>query len=122
MHFPKTTLAAGLMLGLALGACNKSGQAAQSGADSSTAAAQASAASAEASASSAAASSAEAVAATPSAGTVANAKGENDKSGKPSVSVQEDVQSRGDEAPQDLRAKVDAAKKAGRDAAEPPAK
>ena len=52
-------------------------------------------------------------AAQPSAGTVANDKGDNQKTPKPSVSVSEEARASGDEAPQDLKAKVEAAKAAG---------
>jgi hypothetical protein len=53
-------------------------------------------------------------AAAPAAGTVANDKGDNQKTPPPSVSVSEEARAAGDEAPQDLRDKVGAAKAAGR--------
>jgi hypothetical protein len=58
-------------------------------------------------------------AAAPSAGTVANAKGDNQKTLQPSASISEQAQAGGDEAPQDLRAKVAAAKAAGKAAGSP---
>jgi hypothetical protein len=53
-------------------------------------------------------------AAAPSAGTVANAKGDNQKTTKPSATISEQAEAGGDEAPQDLRNKVAAAKAAGK--------
>jgi hypothetical protein len=99
----KIAVACALSLGLTLAACNKSSQ---SAAESSPPPQSASDA--------AAVSSAEAAAAQPSAGTMANAKGENTKSGPPSVNVSEEIQSRGGEADPALRTKVEAAQKAGR--------
>ncbi len=78
----------------------------------SSAAAQAAASSAEASASSAQASAALATATRPAAGTVANRAGLNNGP-PPTVTVPEQAQAAGDEAPQALRAKVNAAKDAG---------
>jgi len=79
-----------------------------------TAAAVAAASSAEAAASDAAGSAALARAKVPAAGTAANAAGENQKVPAPSVTVAEQAQAAGDEAPQELRNKVNAAKDAGR--------
>jgi hypothetical protein len=53
-------------------------------------------------------------AAAPAAGTVANDQGDNQKTVKPSANVSEEARAAGDEAPQDLKAKVEAAKAAGR--------
>jgi hypothetical protein len=53
-------------------------------------------------------------AAAPAAGTVANDKGDNQKTIKPTASVSEEARAAGDEAPQDLKAKVQAAQAAGR--------
>ena len=75
-----------------------------------SAAAAAAASSAETSASDAEASAALARAKVPAAGTVANAAGENQTTPTPSVSVAEQAQAAGDEAPQELRNKVNAAK------------
>ncbi|MDB5460113.1 MAG: hypothetical protein JWO72_1854 [Caulobacteraceae bacterium] len=66
-----------------------------------------------------AASDAIAAAARPAAGTVSNAKGDNQKTIKPSATLAEQAQAGGDEAPAELRAKVAAAKAAGRAAGSP---
>ncbi len=58
-------------------------------------------------------------AAQPAAGTVANDNGDNQKTVKPSATVSEEAQAGGDEASQDLRAKVAAAKAAGKAAGLP---
>jgi hypothetical protein len=52
-------------------------------------------------------------AAVPAAGTVANDKGDNQKVPKPSVNISQEAAAGGDEAPQDLRNRVEAAKAAG---------
>jgi hypothetical protein len=58
-------------------------------------------------------------AAAPAAGTVANDQGDNQKTIKPTASVSEEARASGDEAPQDLKAKVEAAKAAGRAPVQP---
>lgn len=117
MHFVKTiptaiVAALGLLVLGAISGCGRSEQA-SSAPSPATAAAVASASSAEASASDAQASAAIASAKVPAAGTVANAAGLNQTSPPPSVSVAEQAQAAGDEAPQELRNKVNAAKDAG---------
>jgi len=119
VHVVKTIPAAviglvGLLLISAVSACGRSEPASSSAAASDTAAAVAAASSAEASASDAQASAAIAGASVPAAGTVANDKGFNQKTPPPSVNVAEQAQAAGDEAPQELRDKVNAAKDAGR--------
>jgi hypothetical protein len=104
--------ALGLMALGVISGCGRSEQAAQTP-SSNVAGAEAAASSAEASASDAQASAALARARVPAAGTAANAAGENQKTPPPSVSVAEEHEGTGDEAPQDLRAKVAAAKAAG---------
>jgi hypothetical protein len=117
VHAVKTIPAAiagalGLILLATISACGRNDQAAQApSADASAALAAAS--SAEESASDAQGSAALARARIPAAGTVANAAGENQKSPAPAVSVAEEHEGTGDEAPQDLRNKVAAARAAG---------
>ena len=118
MHLVKTIppAVAGALGLLALGAvsgCGRSEQASSAPASDTTAAVSA-ASSAEASASDAEASAALARAKVPAAGTVANAAGENQKTPVPSVNVAEQAEAAGDEASQELRNKVNAAKDAGR--------
>ena len=118
MHLVKTipTAVAGVLGVLVLSAvagCGRSQQA-SSAPSADTAAAIASASSAQASASDAQASAAIAGANAPAAGTAANAAGLNQTVPPPSVSVAEQAQAAGDEAPQELRNKVNAAKDAGR--------
>jgi hypothetical protein len=108
----------GLILLATVSACGRTGQAAQAP-SSDTVAATAAASSAEASASDAQGSAALARATVPAAGTVANASGDNQKTPPPSVSVAEEHEGTGDEAPQDLRNKVAAAKAAGRAPVQP---
>jgi hypothetical protein len=103
--------ALGLTVLATISACGRNDQAARTPSPDASAA-QAAASSAEASASDAQASAALARATVPAAGTAANAAGENQKT-PPSVSVAEEHEGTGDEAPQDLRAKVAAAKAAG---------
>jgi hypothetical protein len=103
--------ALGLFVLIGISACGKNEQA-QPSAD--IRAAQTAASDAQAAASDAQASAAQARAMAPAAGTVANNAGENQKTTAPAVSVQEEAQSHGDEAPQDLRAKVAAAQAAGK--------
>ncbi len=118
MHLVKTIPAAvvgvvGLLTLAVVSGCGRSEQVSSAPA-SDTAAAVAAASSAEASASEAQASAALARAKVPAAGTVANTAGENQKTPTPSVTVAEQAQAAGDEAPQELRNKVNAAKDAGR--------
>lgn len=103
----------GLLTLTAASGCGRSEQA-KLPASADSAAAVAAASSAESSASSAQASAAIARARVPSAGTAANAAGLNQKIPPPSVNIAEEVQAAGDEAPQELRNKVNAAKDAGR--------
>lgn len=117
MHSHKTIPTAiagglGLILLATVSACGRNDRAAQAP-SAEAGAAVAAASSAEASASDAQGSAALARATVPAAGTVANAAGENQKSPPPSVSVAEEHEGTGDEAPQDLRNKVAAAKAAG---------
>ncbi|HEY4030732.1 MAG TPA: hypothetical protein VGM25_10335 [Caulobacteraceae bacterium] len=113
MHFLRTipTTIAGVIGLMALGAVSGCGRGDQ--ASSRPAASANASASAEASASDAQAASALARANAPAAGTVANAKGENQKGPPPTVSVAEQAQAVGAEAPHDLRDKVNAAKDVG---------
>jgi hypothetical protein len=104
--------ALGLFVLIGISACGKSEPAAQPSAD--IRAAQAAASDAQAAASDAQASAAQARALAPAAGTVANNAGQNQKTAAPGVSVQEEAQSHGDEASQELRGKVAAAKAADR--------
>ena len=118
MHAQTTIPAAivgalGLLLLGALSSCGRNDQTA-SAPSSNAGAAAAAASSAEASASDALASAEIARAKVPAAGTVANAAGDNQKNPPPSVNVAEEARSHGDEAPHELRNKVDAAKAAGR--------
>jgi hypothetical protein len=104
--------AIGLLVLAAVSGCGRSEQT-SAAPSSDTAAAVSAASSAEASASDAEAAAALARAKLPAAGTAANAAGENQKP-PPSVNVAEQAQAAGDEAPQELRNKVNAAKDAGR--------
>ena len=118
MHVVKTIPAGvagavGLLVLAAVSGCGRSEQA-SSAPPSNTAAAVSAASSAEASASDAEASAALARAKVPAAGTAANNAGENQKTPPPSVNVAEQAAAAGDEAPQELRNKVNAAKDAGR--------
>ena len=108
--------ALGLVVLVGISACGRS-EPAQPSAD--IRAAQASASDAKAAASDAQASAAQARALAPAAGTAANNAGANQKASAPAVSVQEVAQSHGDEAPQELRAKVAAAQAAGKAPAKP---
>ena len=122
MHTVKTIPTAivgalGLFVLIGISACGKSQPAPQPSAD--IRAAQAAATDAKASASDAQAAAAQARALAPAAGTAANNAGENQKTAAPGVSVQEEAQSHGDEAPQELRAKVAAAQAAGKAPAQP---
>jgi hypothetical protein len=108
--------ALGLFVLVGISACGKS-EPAQPPVD--VRAAQAAASDAQASAADAQAAAAQARAGAPAAGTVANNAGENQKTAAPAVSLQEEAQARGDEAPQDLRAKVAAAQAAGKAPAKP---
>ena len=116
MHALKTIPTAivgalGLFLLVGISACGKSESASQPSAD--VRAAQASASDAQAAASDAQTAAALARATAPAAGTTANNAGENQKTAAPAVSVQEQAQAAGDEAPQELRNKVAAAKATG---------
>lgn len=110
--FPTATAGAlGLLLLCGVSGCGRQDQSAAAP-PSDPGAAEAAASSAAASASDAQASAALARANVPAAGTVANAAGENQKTPPPAVSVAEQAQAGGEEAPQELRAKVDAARDA----------
>jgi hypothetical protein len=110
--------ALGLILLAMVSGCGRDGQASQA-ASPGASAAVAAASSAEASASDAEGSAALARATVPAAGIAANAAGDNQKTPPPSVNVAEEHEGSGDEAPQDLRANVAAAKAAGRAPVQP---